>query len=271
MNANHPSRNLIRVVALDIDGTLAGSDHRVSTRSINVLTALQNAGVAPVIVTGRTEKAALSIAREAGLSAPVISCNGAIVSVQDAPERIREAVFGTPVILDLIDWAGTQDDLELILWTPGGMLAEKQTQATQLLQDINLEDVTVASFGHGVPNVVKVMVGGSTDSLDANAKVLTRAFPFLHRSLDNFFEGSPLGASKWESLQQVLASMRVDPASCLGIADGDTDIEWMSKIGHAIAVENARPSVLAIAEQVIGHHADDAVALFLQNRFNLHV
>ncbi len=264
------NNDTVRVVAVDVDGTLAGADHRVSRRTMRVLTALEEKGVAPVIITGRTETAALSIAHEAGLTAAIISCNGAIVTDPVSEHRLRETTFARTVIADLIEWSEGYPDVELFLWTAERMHAERRTPAAELLEAINLEGLILGSFGNiNQQSVVKVMIGGTAADLDQVADELAGRFDFMHRSLDAFFEGSAPGASKRESLKVVLDGLGVTLEECLGIADGDTDVGWLSDIGQAIAVPNARPSVLAIADDVIGHHADEAVAKFLEGRFNL--
>lgn len=263
-------QEMIRVVAVDIDGTLAGADHRVSLRSIEALKSLQLQGVTPVIVTGRTERAALIIARAAGLDSPTISCNGAIVTAGVDGARLREAKFSHEVIQQLMGWTSQRPQLELILWTPEQMLAERRTPSTRLLKEINMQEVDYGSLSEvNTDSIVKIMIAGSATVLDSLAPVLEAQFSFVHRSLDTFVEGSAPGASKEESLELVLNTLGVRAAECLGIADGDTDIGWLSLVGEPVAVQNARPGVLAVAGRVIGHHADEAVATFLEERFGL--
>lgn len=54
---------------LDVDGTLALPDHRVSPRALAALRLLQQAGVVPIVVTGRGEAEALRTCRDAGITA----------------------------------------------------------------------------------------------------------------------------------------------------------------------------------------------------------
>ena len=55
----------------------------------------------------------------------------------------------------------------------------------------------------------------------------------------------------------------------LGVGDGDNDAAWLSQIGHVAAPANARPSVRPLAAAVVGHHADDGVAAYLEVFFDL--
>lgn len=80
-----------------------------------------------------------------------------------------------------------------------------------------------------------------------------------------FLEATHPAATKWQSLRRALAAMDIDPTDCAGIADGDNDLEWLSHVGVAIAVANARPAVLQLAAHTIGPNSTDSVAALLED------
>jgi HAD superfamily hydrolase (TIGR01484 family) len=67
-----------RALALDMDGTLAGADGRVSRRTITALSRAERAGLRVVIVTGRAVPTPLAVWLAAGLSAPLVVCGGSL-------------------------------------------------------------------------------------------------------------------------------------------------------------------------------------------------
>jgi Cof subfamily protein (haloacid dehalogenase superfamily) len=68
----------IRLLAVDIDGTLLDSNFQISQANLNALGAAHQAGVEVVLVTGRRHTFALPIAQELGFDLWLISSNGAI-------------------------------------------------------------------------------------------------------------------------------------------------------------------------------------------------
>lgn len=68
----------IRLLAVDIDGTLLDSNFQISPANLNALRAAHEAGVEVVLVTGRRHTFALPIAQELGFDLFLISSNGAI-------------------------------------------------------------------------------------------------------------------------------------------------------------------------------------------------
>ena len=69
----------VRLIAIDIDGTLLDPQFRISARN---LSALQNAhanGIEIILATGRRHDYAMPVARELGLPVWLISSNGALI------------------------------------------------------------------------------------------------------------------------------------------------------------------------------------------------
>src|SRR6516162_4982709 len=69
----------IRVVAVDIDGTLTDPQFHVSERNIAALRAAHDAGIQIVLATGRRHDYAMPIARDLGVPTLLVSSNGALV------------------------------------------------------------------------------------------------------------------------------------------------------------------------------------------------
>jgi Cof subfamily protein (haloacid dehalogenase superfamily) len=69
----------IRLLAVDIDGTLTDPQFQVSERNITSLRAAHEAGIAIMLATGRRHDYAMPIARELGFPVILASSNGAIV------------------------------------------------------------------------------------------------------------------------------------------------------------------------------------------------
>jgi hydroxymethylpyrimidine pyrophosphatase-like HAD family hydrolase len=70
----------IRMIAVDIDGTLLGLNGRVSAENVAALRAAEQAGIEVVVATGRRHCYAMRILRELGLDAEcaLVSSNGAV-------------------------------------------------------------------------------------------------------------------------------------------------------------------------------------------------
>lgn len=77
MRGVNPQR--IRLLALDIDGTLTDPSFQVPARNIAALRAAHEAGIEIILATGRRHDYALPIAKELGFPVWLISSNGALI------------------------------------------------------------------------------------------------------------------------------------------------------------------------------------------------
>ena len=68
----------IRLIALDLDGTLLDSRGRLSERNRAAVAAARQKGARVALVTGRRFRDARPLALELGLDVPVIAHNGAL-------------------------------------------------------------------------------------------------------------------------------------------------------------------------------------------------
>jgi 5-amino-6-(5-phospho-D-ribitylamino)uracil phosphatase len=85
----------IRLLALDLDGTLLNSRGQLTERNRKVLDEVRQRGVHVALVTGRRFRDARPIALELGLDVPVISHNGALTKHAHTLETV--AVFPLPL------------------------------------------------------------------------------------------------------------------------------------------------------------------------------
>ena len=68
----------IRLIAVDIDGTLLNSQFRISEKDLQALRSANDQGVEVILVTGRRHAFALPIAQQLGFDLWLISSNGAV-------------------------------------------------------------------------------------------------------------------------------------------------------------------------------------------------
>ncbi|HKD44860.1 MAG TPA: Cof-type HAD-IIB family hydrolase [Candidatus Angelobacter sp.] len=80
----------IRVVAVDIDGTLTDPSFHVSERNIAALRAAHRAGVEIILATGRRHDYAMLVARELAIPVLLLSSNGALVRSSDGETLFAE-------------------------------------------------------------------------------------------------------------------------------------------------------------------------------------
>src|ERR1700677_4758677 len=113
-----PQNAAVRMIAVDMDGTLLGEDGKVSPRNLSALEAAEAAGIEIVVATGRRHSYAMRVLRPLGLhhASALVSSNGAVTrtlgSAAVATESIARAHLSHTTALWLLSHlrgAGDQD------------------------------------------------------------------------------------------------------------------------------------------------------------------
>ena len=129
MSTSLPCKEITKIVASDLDGTLLAPNHQLSAYSKETLKALHEQGYTFVFATGRHHVDVASIRRTVGIPAYMITSNGARVHdqndqemhSQNVPEDLVQPVIDTiktdPEILIHMyqndDWLLNKDDEQL--------------------------------------------------------------------------------------------------------------------------------------------------------------
>jgi HAD superfamily hydrolase (TIGR01484 family) len=88
-----------------------------------------------------------------------------------------------------------------------------------------------------------------------------------HSSSDGLLEISASGVSKASALAELAAEHGIDASEVVAFGDMPNDLPMLAWAGRGIAVANAHPDVLAVADEVTASNDDDGVAAVLDRWF----
>lgn len=266
------SRSRYKAVALDVDGTLTdGKNPEIRPRAAQAIRQLAARGVPVFLLTGRRSPSALALAADFGLTGPMVTNNGA--SIVDAPSgKVLKEHFVSRALIERMQQAATELDLMVAAWAPETIYAPKLSHHTDLLGEMSgsSDPVVQADFADiDLDRIYKVNLLGDEDRLDELQPHLEEHYHEARRSAPLFYETSTPGATKWEGLQYCLAGVGVAPEDTVGVADGENDVDFISRVGLGVAVGNAYPRLKGVADLVIGDAGEDGTAIFLEELFGL--
>ncbi len=259
-----------RLVAIDLDGTLLRSDQTVSLRSRNAITAVRAVGVDVVIATARSPRTTVALATAAGIGGHAICANGATVYdldgerivthhplphetvhrlVRELRERLPGIVFGWEHELRFGSEPAYEAQRNAKWWPrPEGSYEpcdplEWRLPMTKLLARLpsaDLEQLLAVAAEIAGPEASTTLAG------------------------DAFVEVAAPGVGKESALEQLAASRGVVAEEVVAFGDQLTDRAMIEWAGHGVAVANAHPAVLAIADEVCASNDEDGVAVVLE-------
>ncbi len=114
----------IRLIALDIDGTLVGEDLVIGQRTRSAVREARRRGIYVSLVTGRMAMSAIPFARELELAAPIVAQQGALIRSMPEPGSSRQGrllyhrTIEPAVTVEIVRWCQARN-LTAPLQLPG--------------------------------------------------------------------------------------------------------------------------------------------------------
>ncbi|MFI6758144.1 HAD family hydrolase [Micromonospora sp. NPDC050417] len=266
---------LPRLVATDLDGTLVREDRTVSARTADALARCTAAGTQVVLVTGRPIRWLQRVYEHLHGTVPAICANGAVVydPVDDVVLR------ADPLAPDLLAEVARRLRAEV----PGVRLAVEITDGRQMRHEADWP----LRWEAGDPDVrgiespeelfslpaVKLLARAGTQDPDVFVQVVAGAVAGLaeatHSSSSGLVEISAAGVTKAAGLAWFCARYGVRADQVVAFGDMPNDLPMLAWAGRAVAVANAHPTVLEVADAVTLSNEQDGVAAYLEELYGV--
>ena len=266
-----------RLVASDVDGTLLTPAEDVSPRTAAVIARVLAAEVPFVLVTGRPPRWVPRVAEQAGVTGYAVCANGAVLYDIGADRVIGKHELGAIQLQDLAR--------ALLTALPGCRLATERVGETAL-DGANEQFLAEPGYTHPWPNpdsaaaprglvlgksAIKMLARHpemtSAQMAEAATAVLGDEISVTYSSNNGLIEIAAAGVTKATGLAEVCDLLGVTTAEVVAFGDMPNDVPMLAWAGHGVAMANAHPQAIAVADEVTGPNSEDGVALVLERWF----
>ena len=271
----------IKLLIVDIDGTIAGKSNQVSNRVKKAIRAAQAKGVRVGIATGRMYKSALRFHQEIGADFPVIAYQGAWI--QDPATGITHRHLPVPVkiareLIDYFEQPHLFDKLSLHVYLDDRLYVRDINPDTELyVGRSGIEATPVGDLRKVLTDLPTKILAMSEDIplIDSLLVDLRQRYPqeALHitTSVPIFLEATQSGVNKGSAIDYIATKLLgITAANVLAIGDNFNDVEMITYAGVGVAMGNAPDDVKSIADWVAPHIEADGVAVAIE-KFILNV
>ena len=246
--------NDIRMIALDLDGTLVQTDGSILPETLDVLREVSSRGIVVALASGRyPENAGLTLL-DNGLSGPVMGANGAII--QDKP--LGQTLFlhmikdeTARAACECLDRMGSRYIIfsyKTVTTSHVGM-----THRSEINDGARIAKLGGISFNHG-PEAVKAALSAGISKVfipdQPNRKEIgeaMRAIPHLQvtRSNASNVELMPEGIHKGRGITELSRRLGIPLSSVMAFGDEENDLSILTLVGYGVAMGNAPDHVKA--------------------------
>jgi Cof subfamily protein (haloacid dehalogenase superfamily) len=256
----------IELVATDLDGTVIRHGGVVSPRTLAAFSAIENAGIPLVFVTGRPPRWMSSVVEATGHRGVAVCANGALVYDLHTEKVLERFCIEPAIALETVRRIRAE--------MPGAAFATEQVEwfgrEPAYQSRMVLDGVEIGSIEELVREpVAKLLVrldGGDSDDMLRRAEAVVSDLVTVTHSNDRdcLLEISALGVTKATTLARFAAERGVAAERVLAFGDQPNDLAMLAWAGTAYAVANAHPDVLAAIPQHALSVDDDGVAVVIE-------
>ena len=264
----------IRLVALDLDGTLVGDDLRLPPRTAATVRAVVARDVHVALVTGRMTTSALPYAREMGLRAPLVGLQGALVREMPEPgsRRLGRLLLHRPLAAEVAR--------DAMAWCERAGLAAHVNHLERMVigaDDERADDYSRWAFGRVqlVPDlqawvrrpVTKVISVGPpplAERVFAEARAAFAGRADATVSHPMFLEFVAPGVNKGRAVHYLARRLGVDMRDVVAIGDQLNDLEMVGEAGIGVAMAGAPAALRSVARLQAPSIAEEGAAVVLE-------
>ncbi|MCI8814994.1 MAG: HAD family phosphatase [Lachnospiraceae bacterium] len=263
----------IKLIAIDMDGTLLRGDSSISPRTREVIQSVIDAGYYVAPATGRSYRNAAHVLREFEGIAYYVNANGAIAVQAQGEKVIHTQVIPYQTVREICDLAG---QYELFVELYEGLDAYVDKYGVKYLYQAGL----MKSYCDQL-----LSTDIELDSLDSFVEDPARQIGKIHivcmnvdqkfqlkRQIDALEGVNPVSVipinleivqgawSKADGLNKLTEYLHLKPENVLAIGDSDNDLDMLKWAGASVAMGNGNQHVKEVADYVTSSNEEDGVA-----------
>jgi Cof subfamily protein (haloacid dehalogenase superfamily) len=273
-----------RLLALDIDGTLLDRSGTLRPRTARAVARAAEAGIRPVLCTGRRYRRALPIAEALGVEAPLVCNSGALVKLALEHKTLWRADLDPCLVADLLalyadrgeiavsftDRAPDDADFVVALDPTGRPLVDDYLGQNRPHADV--DPTWAIDPARSGPHYHICAIGERETMLDVRIAVESRfggrVTTFVQRSpryQGTMCEVLRHDASKWSALLHLAELWGIAPAEIVAVGDDMNDAPMILGAGLGVAMGHAPAEVKAVADLVTLDEESDGLARFIED------
>lgn len=276
-------RDRFDAILLDLDGTLLDGDARLTERTLRAVRQLCDAGFFVVLCTGRSLAGTRPIHEQLGLTTPVVTYNGSwIGQLGQEPVRYRPIAAGAlPGVFQaeaeaFFSFRHRRDRKYTVMtahpdhdsvarWYENVVRLDHESQLPHedLLRVSMFFDEQAFAPGEGTGTVWWRLPEATRQALRLESFPL-RIFPGYRDSTLLLFEVQGAGQGKAEAFEWLASEHGIHAERTIAVGDQHNDITMLAGAGLAVAMGNAVLEARAQAHLVIGHHAEEGIAEWIE-------
>jgi Cof subfamily protein (haloacid dehalogenase superfamily) len=277
----------LRLIAIDIDGTLLNPEFEISETDLTTLRHAHGQGIEVILVTGRRHAFALPIAQQLGFDLWLISSNGAVTRSL-AGETFHRDLLPEPICRELVhvmqEFRGqtvlTFDSTDLDGNASGTIVIERLDELEASIQRWLEKNMKYIQFVVPIENAlttdpVQAMFCGPVADMQRVLRILAGCglpitvlrteYPGRDLSIVDVLNA---GCSKGHALERWVNYREITREQVMAVGDNYNDIEMLAFAGHPFIMGNASEELRNRGWTLTRSNAESGVSAAIEHVLN---
>lgn len=254
----------IKLIAMDLDGTLLDSKKLISQRNMEAIAAARKAGVYVTLATGRMYSAAAYFARQIEANAPVVCCNGSMVRTPGARESVFEKLYDDDVAKAVL--SECYENGWYAQWYVGEEIYAESFRREMFDSYKTVKDFTIREVGKNflpyVHDVVQIVVRDGEGRVPQIAAYLAEKYKgglSAQQNTGYSVDLTPPGITKASGLEALRLHLGLKTEEIMVCGDADNDLAMLAYAGLSIVPENGTDEAKALADYITASCDEDGI------------
>ncbi|NQP54563.1 sugar-phosphatase [Streptococcus suis] len=258
----------IKLVAVDIDGTLITNDRKITTEVFHAVQEAKEQGVKVVIATGRPIAGVQNLLEELNLRDAgdyVITFNGGLVQDTATGQEIVKETMTYDDYRD-IEYLSRKLNVHMHAITKEGIFTANRNIGKYTVHESTLVNMPIF---YRTPEemtgkeIVKMMMIDEPEILDAAISKIPQEFHDKYnivKSTPFYLEFMSKETSKGNAIIHLAEKMGLDMSQTMAIGDAENDRPMLEVVGNPVVMENGVPELKKIAKYITKSNEESGVA-----------
>jgi Cof subfamily protein (haloacid dehalogenase superfamily) len=264
----------IRLIVVDVDGTIAGSNNKINPAVLKAVSAVQKRGIPVAIGTGRMYCSALRFHKQLNSTLPLIAYNGAWIQDPISEVHHRHIPISEALAIDLLDYLEQpqwKDKISLNFYKDDVLYVRQLNAETEFYrQRSGIIAEAVGDLRKVAQKTTKILAMGEDKQFIADIwQDLQKRYQnqdlYFTQSSPTFFEVTHREATKGSATQFLAENLLgLQPENVMAIGDNFNDVTMLTYAGFGVAMGSAPQAVQDSADWVAPSVDLDGVAVALE-------
>ncbi|NLK00661.1 MAG: HAD family phosphatase [Clostridia bacterium] len=259
----------IKLVAIDLDGTLLDSNKKISPRAEKAIRDIREKGVRVTIATGRMFASTRPYAEHLDLELPLITYQGALVKLKDNTNILYQRNVPSYLAQEVVAMA-REHGYPLNFYLDDHVLVEKASP--EILNyarkyNVEVEEINDLTEMSDIGPIKLLAINEREEELMKFEEKCRDVFGeelYITKSMPEYLEFMHPEATKAKGLEAVEDYLGIGDGETMAIGDSFNDLEMLHYAGVSVVMGNAREEIKAAADYITASNDNDGVAEALE-------